>query len=82
MPRARVLGVQQTQFIVLIDQIEEAQSYTVRVYLEDSLVDEIQSPSTSITITGVNPIVNEYYVSVAYNTPTPSDFSSNVSTSM
>jgi len=64
------------EFQVIFDQIQDAMDYTVRVYLNGTLFNETTS-MLNATITGVEPIRNEYFVSVAYNTPSQSEFSMN-----
>ena len=62
------------------DGVVAAQSYTARVFLNGMLVNETTDVQ-NITITGVEPVANEYQVGVAFNTPAPSEFSMNVSSS-
>lgn len=76
-----MIDVRSSGFNVSIGEIQQASSYTVRVYFQDSLFTEVDYPTPNVPITGVNPVENVYYVSAAFNTPAPSEFSSNRTTS-
>ena len=76
----RIAGVQFNQFRVLFDEFSSATFYTVRYYV-NGMFDEITSEMTDVTIRNVQPLDNDYLVGVAYNTPTQSEFSVNVTTS-
>ncbi|CAK8690969.1 unnamed protein product [Clavelina lepadiformis] len=77
----RIRGVTATAFTVTFDNVVDATvtGYVVRVHLGDNYTD-YQSSISTVPISGVSPLNNVYLVSVAFETPTRSDFSSNVST--
>ena len=76
-----ITAVESNSFQVNFAEIANATFYTVRVFFNSMLINEINSTSTNVVIDRVNPIENEYRVEVAYNTPAPSDFSASVTTS-
>ena len=75
----RVINVKTSSFDVEFDEVAEAMDYTVRVYFNGTFTDT--TARMNVTINNVAPFdfMNEYLVSVAYNTPAQSDFSANVS---
>ena len=77
----RVVNIKANSFDVEFDEVAEAMDYTVRVYFNGTFTDTRTRTNVDVTINDVAPFdsMNEYLVSVAYNTPAPSDFSANVS---
>ncbi|XP_076807193.1 uncharacterized protein LOC143450508 [Clavelina lepadiformis] len=75
----QILDVSDDSFVVKFDAITGAANYVVRYYLGDVTNDTV-SNSTSVTITDVSPLENEYLVAIAYMIPTQSAFTNNVST--
>ena len=75
----RVINVKANSFDVEFDGVAEAMNYTVRVYFNGTFTDT--GTEMNVTVYDVAPLdsMNEYLVSVAYNTPAQSDFSTNVS---
>ena len=75
----RVVNVKANSFDVEFDEVAEAMDYTVRVYFNGTFTDT--TTGMNVTINDVAPFdsMNEYLVSVAYNTPAPTGFSANVS---
>ncbi|CAK8690966.1 unnamed protein product [Clavelina lepadiformis] len=75
----QILDVSDDSFVVKFDAITGAANYVVCYYLGD-VTNNTVSNSTSVTITDVSPLENEYLVAIAYMIPTQSAFTNNVST--